>query len=52
VQNLSTKRANRQYWNLLAKRNADCERFWETTRRFLDDHRPPIVPVKRASQLQ
>jgi hypothetical protein len=38
---LTTGRANRQYWMLLAKRNADCEKFWLVTRQFLEAHRPP-----------
>ncbi|WP_050418990.1 hypothetical protein [Bradyrhizobium tropiciagri] len=40
---LPTQRAERRYWMLLAKRNADCEKFWEATRQFLDEHQPPVA---------
>jgi hypothetical protein len=35
---LATRTANRQYWKLLAKRNSDCEKFWDVTRHFLREH--------------
>jgi hypothetical protein len=38
---LAGPQARRRYWSLLTKRNADCEKFWEVTRRFLDEHRAP-----------
>ncbi|WP_038966974.1 hypothetical protein [Bradyrhizobium diazoefficiens] len=38
---LSTKRAERRYWKLLTERNADCLKFWQLTRQFLDEHHRP-----------
>ncbi len=38
---LADAQAHRRYWSLLTKRNTDCMKFWEETRRFLDEHRAP-----------